>query len=194
MTEDSKVTAKAKVKTKAKAKAKATVKVKEPPAEKVKAKPKAKPKAKAKAKPKIEIKVEVSAETKAKAMSHGRLITRFTQLGPYLRKEKSSEEGYFFDCLSACVNAKKTPETREFWGWWLELTRKKNGFKYIYSFGKYDTAGNWKKSAVPSKCTQSVNDSLDVFYQKICVFLEEELQLEISALSSFKGRKLSVSR
>lgn len=129
----------------------------------------------------------------SKTMSHGRLMTRFTQLGPYLRKEKSSETCYFFDCLSACVSAKKTPDMREFWGWWLELTPKKNGFKYVYTFGKYDAVGDWKKKAIPAKCTQEVNDSIDVFYTKISGFLQEELKLDISALSSLKLPKLGSS-
>lgn len=190
MTQESKTKAKAKTPTKAKT----ITKAKTPTKAKAKTTTKSKAKAKAKIEPKtdeeIEIERQAKAKEKAKALSHGRLLTRFTQLGPYLRKEKSAEQGYFFDCLSACVNAKKSPDTREFWGWWLELTPKKNGFKYTYTLGKYDSAGLWKNIAVPSKYNQEVKNSLDVFYQKISAFLEGELELNISALSSLKLPKL----
>ncbi len=62
-----------------------------------------------------------------KTLSHGRLLTRFAQLGPYLRQNKCTEDRYFFDCLSACVNAKKSPDSREFWGWWMEINPKEGG-------------------------------------------------------------------
>ncbi|SKA47184.1 sigma factor-binding protein Crl [Enterovibrio nigricans] len=125
-----------------------------------------------------------------KSISHGRLMTKFAQLGPYLRQNKSSEQSYFFDCLSACVNAKKTPESREFWGWWMELTPKEGGFEYVYAFGKFDTAGEWKEENVPSKSASEVKASLDTFYQKITGFVEGDLSLEISALPSLKQPKL----
>ncbi|WP_096618598.1 sigma factor-binding protein Crl [Candidatus Enterovibrio altilux] len=127
---------------------------------------------------------------KIKMLSHGRLLTRFTQLGPYIRQNKSSEEGYFFDCLSACVNAQKLPESREFWGWWLKLTPKKGGFEYAYTFGKFNTEGNWKMDHVPKRCTKEVTKSLEMFYKKISNFVENELQLEITALSSLKHPQL----
>ncbi|MEZ9523652.1 sigma factor-binding protein Crl [Enterovibrio norvegicus] len=125
-----------------------------------------------------------------KTLSHGRLLTRFTQIGPYLRQNKSTEERYFFDCLSACVNAKKPPESREFWGWWLELTPKEGGFEYAYKFGKFNTEGEWQSDNVPKKCNKEVTESLDAFYKKICNFVEGELQLEITALPTLKQPKL----
>lgn len=129
-----------------------------------------------------------------KQLSHGRFLTRFGQLGPYLRKNKSSEEAYFFDCLSACVSAKKEPDVREFWGWWMELIPKKDGFRYAYTFGKFDSIGNWKPLELPNKYTQEVNDSLDVFYKKISAFVEDELKLKMKAVPSFKGRKLGLKK
>ncbi len=125
-------------------------------------------------------------------LSHGRYLTRFAQLGPYLRREKSSNESYFFDCLSACVSAKKEPENREFWGWWLELVPKKKGFKYVYTYGKYDQQGDWLDIELPNKYTEEVKQSLEVFYQKISGFLEGELSLNIKAAPSFKGAKLGI--
>ncbi|CZF81698.1 sigma factor-binding protein Crl [Grimontia marina] len=125
-----------------------------------------------------------------KTLSHGRLLTRFAQLGPYLRQNKCSEEGYFFDCLSACVNAKKSPECREFWGWWMEISPKEGGFEYAYTFGKFDTEGAWKAENVPNKSSTEVKASLDAFYSKITEFVEGELGLEISAKPSLKEPKL----
>lgn len=128
-----------------------------------------------------------------KNMSHGRLLMKFGQLGPYLRKDKSSEECYFFDCLSACVSAQKAPDKREFWGWWMEVIPKKNEFKYSYHFGKYDVEGNWLDLKLPNKCNAEVKATLDVFYQKISAFLQEEMKMEIKALSSLKRPKLKVA-
>ncbi|MEZ8141580.1 sigma factor-binding protein Crl [Enterovibrio norvegicus FF-33] len=128
-----------------------------------------------------------------KTLSHGRLLTRFAQLGPYLRQKKSTGESYFFDCLSACVNAKKTPESREFWGWWMKLTPKEGGFEYSYTFGKFNTEGEWLEEKLPKKCVQEVTESLDTFYKKIAGFVEGELALEITALPSLKKPKLGTA-
>ncbi|WP_028023658.1 sigma factor-binding protein Crl [Enterovibrio calviensis] len=128
-----------------------------------------------------------------KNISHGRLLTKFAQLGPYLRQKKCSEDGYFFDCLSACVNAKKPPESREFWGWWMKLTPKKGGFEYAYTFGKFNTEGEWLEENVPNKCVKEVKASLDTFYQKIAGFIEGDLALEITALPSLKKPKLGTA-
>ncbi|MBV7300528.1 sigma factor-binding protein Crl [Enterovibrio paralichthyis] len=125
-----------------------------------------------------------------KTLSHGRLMTRFAQVGPYLRQNKSSENSYFFDCLSACVNAKKSPESREFWGWWMQLTPKEGGFEYLYTFGKYNTEGEWLEDAIPNKYADEVKASLDTFYSKITGLVEGELALEITAQPSLKQPKL----
>lgn len=125
-----------------------------------------------------------------KTLSHGRLMTRFAQVGPYLRQHKSSEEGYFFDCLSACVNAKKSPECREFWGWWMEMTPVEGGFEYLYTFGKFNTEGVWIEDNVPNKYVNEVKASLDTFYTKITALVEGELALTVNAKSSLKQPKL----
>ncbi|ATF08599.1 Curlin genes transcriptional activator [Candidatus Enterovibrio altilux] len=88
------------------------------------------------------------------------------------------------------MNAQKLPESREFWGWWLKLTPKKGGFEYAYTFGKFNTEGNWKMDHVPKRCTKEVTKSLEMFYKKISNFVENELQLEITALSSLKHPQL----
>ncbi|PCS21388.1 sigma factor-binding protein Crl [Candidatus Enterovibrio escicola] len=119
-------------------------------------------------------------------LSYGRLLKRFAQIGPYLRKNKSSEEYYFFDCLSACINSSKSPECREFWGWWLELTRKEGGFEYIYTFGKFNTEGKWHAEDVPKRSTKEVEESLNGFYSKISGLIVDELQLGITAELSLK--------
>lgn len=63
---------------------------------------------------------------------YGRLVTKLTAIGPYLRQEQTSTELFFFDCLASCINANKDPEKREFWGWWMELTPTERGFSYRY--------------------------------------------------------------
>ncbi|MFA0544508.1 sigma factor-binding protein Crl, partial [Vibrio sp. 10N.222.52.B7] len=62
-------------------------------------------------------------------------------IGPYLREPQSEDGHYIFDCLSVCVNDKKSPEEREFWGWWLELDKSEEGFSAKYNTGKYNIDG-----------------------------------------------------
>ncbi|RXJ73099.1 sigma factor-binding protein Crl [Veronia nyctiphanis] len=123
-------------------------------------------------------------------LSHGRLITRFAALGPYLRQKKSNPDTYFFDCLSACVNAKKAPDEREFWGWWLELSAREGGFDYTYEFGKFDDKGDWVKGSVPAKSQQEVVATLESFYTKLTDFVEKELNLAVTPSSQLPHPKL----
>ncbi|MFD2179416.1 sigma factor-binding protein Crl [Veronia pacifica] len=123
-------------------------------------------------------------------LSHGRLLTRFAALGPYLRQKKSSPDTYFFDCLSACVNAKKAPESREFWGWWLELSAREGGFDYNYWFGKFDDKGNWQEETVPAKSSDEVVATLESFFTKIRGFVEGDLQLTVTPAGNLAHPKL----
>ena len=127
----------------------------------------------------------------ASQLSHNRLVYRFTQLGPYLRKDKTREEQYFFDCLSVCINANKSPQTREFWGWWFELNTDENGFYYDYQFGKFDTKGNWLEETVPNQNSKEVKNTLSDFYQKLQAFVEEDLNMKILPAKELKNPKLS---
>lgn len=115
------------------------------------------------------------------APSHNRLLTRFAAIGPYLRNKKSSEDKYFFDSLSVCVDAKKSPEEREFWGWWLELTPNDDGYQYVYHFGRYDESGEWISEAIPAKYQEEVVATLSSFYTKITTLLTKDFSLSVSA-------------
>lgn len=126
-----------------------------------------------------------------KTLSHGRLITRFTQLGPYLRKDKSSEERYFFDCLSVCVDAEEAPDEREFWGWWLELDAADDGFSYDYHFGKFDANGDWVDESMPNKHNKEVQATVKDFYQKLTSFVVDDLGLTVTPASGLKKPKLN---
>lgn len=112
---------------------------------------------------------------------HGRLMTKLTALGPYLRKQKSKEGEFFFDCLASCISANKSPEEREFWGWWLVLTATDIGFEYRYNFGRYDSKGNWIKGVLPAKHTEAVLKTLDDFYVKLTKFVKEDCDLGLQA-------------
>ncbi|KDM92992.1 sigma factor-binding protein Crl [Photobacterium galatheae] len=125
--------------------------------------------------------------------SHGRLMTKLTALGPYLRQQQSSDGHFFFDCLASCINAKKEPEEREFWGWWLELTQSEGGFQYHYYFGRYDIHGDWLEDKVPAKHLEPVQQTLEDFYQKLSTLLEQEYALPIHPAPDLSAPTLSVS-
>ncbi|TXZ87081.1 Crl family RNA polymerase assembly factor, partial [Vibrio cholerae] len=38
---------------------------------------------------------------------------------------------------------KKSPEKREFWGWWMELTQNEQEMSACYHIGRYTLAGDW---------------------------------------------------
>ncbi|WP_432453729.1 MULTISPECIES: sigma factor-binding protein Crl [unclassified Agarivorans] len=115
--------------------------------------------------------------------SHGKLSSTFTAMGPYYRKEHSVKEQYFFDCLASCVSAKPAAEEREFFGWWLELRLVDSGFEYHYWYGLYDKQGEWQEMSIPQKNLQEVQQSLDVFYQKLVTQLDK-FSITLSAAPS----------
>ncbi|MCW8328113.1 sigma factor-binding protein Crl [Photobacterium sp. SDRW27] len=121
---------------------------------------------------------------------HGRLMTKLTALGPYLRQKQSSEGHFFFDCLASCISAKKAPEEREFWGWWLILTATDTGFEYRYYFGRYDSKGDWVKENLPAKHEQAVLQTLDDFYAKLTELLNNEFELDVSAAGELEEAEL----
>ncbi|EGQ9673206.1 sigma factor-binding protein Crl, partial [Vibrio parahaemolyticus] len=67
--------------------------------------------------------------------THFRLMSKLKAIGPYLREPQSQEGRYYFDCLSVCVDDKKSPEKREFWGWWMDLESIEGGFTAKYHIG-----------------------------------------------------------
>jgi len=52
-----------------------------------------------------------------KSPSIGRLFKLFTDMGPYFRLKRSSEETCFYDCLDVCLDTAQEPELRIFYGW-----------------------------------------------------------------------------
>ncbi len=111
--------------------------------------------------------------------THYRLLTTFKAIGPYLREGQCSEGQYLFDCLSVCVNDKKSPEEREFWGWWLELAKTDEGFAAKYYAGQYDLSGNWQDIKIPAKVSPEVNRTQEVFHQKLIDTLQDRFGLKV---------------
>lgn len=110
----------------------------------------------------------------------GRLRKKFTDIGPYFRIDQSNDEQFFFDCLAVCASTKAEPELREFYGWWLMLTKTEDGFSYHYQYGFYNQAGEWESKAIPKKHQAEATRSLQVFYEKITGLVETTFELKVS--------------
>ena len=114
-----------------------------------------------------------------KLPTHYRILSTLKAVGPYLRENQCSEGNYLFDCLSVCVNDKKSPEEREFWGWWLELEQFEQTFKAKYFTGRYNLAGNWDVVAIPKKAIAEVNRTQDDFHAKLIKTLEDKFDMTV---------------
>lgn len=115
-----------------------------------------------------------------KSPTHYRLLSAMKAIGPYLREGQCKDGFYLFDCLAFCVNDKKSPEKREFWGWWMELSPTSDGFEAKYHIGRYNLAGEWHADAVPKTALPEVNRTQEDFHQKLEKTLQERFTLTLS--------------
>ena len=99
--------------------------------------------------------------------THYRLLTALKAIGPYLREGQCADGFYLFDCLSVCVNDQKSPEKREFWGWWMELEQEEKGFAAKYHIGRYNVEGEWVVTDLPQPAIQDVNKTQEEFHLKL---------------------------
>ncbi|MCY9826568.1 sigma factor-binding protein Crl [Vibrio chagasii] len=111
--------------------------------------------------------------------THYRLLNVLKAIGPYLREPQSEEGHYIFDCLSVCVNDKKSPEEREFWGWWMELDKSEEGYSAKYNIGKYNIEGNWDSLPLPKKAVAEVSRTQEAFHQKLVDELQSKFEISI---------------
>jgi sigma factor-binding protein Crl len=111
--------------------------------------------------------------------THYRLLSALKAIGPYLREGQCREGHYLFDCLASCVNDKKSPEKREFWGWWLELNKKESGFEAKYHKGRYNLAGSWDADAVPKSALSEVKRTQEEFHTKLVSSIYERFELSV---------------
>ncbi|GLO60132.1 sigma factor-binding protein Crl [Vibrio sp. MACH09] len=123
----------------------------------------------------------------AAAPTHFRLLSALRAIGPYLRESDSREGHYLFDCLSVCVDDKKSPEEREFWGWWMELdaapaTESQNSYIAMFRFGIYNQQGDWVAKTLPKAAQVETARTQTEFIAKLDKVLQErfELKMEIA--------------
>lgn len=117
--------------------------------------------------------------------THFRLLSALRAIGPYLREKDSQDGRYLFDCLSVCVDDKKSPEEREFWGWWMELEsctedEVTQSFTAKFEKGLYDFSGCWLQKSIPQAAQKEVARTQDEFMQKLTKVLQERFGLEFS--------------
>ncbi|MGL6258213.1 sigma factor-binding protein Crl [Vibrio sp. WXL210] len=114
-----------------------------------------------------------------KGPTHYRLLSTFKAIGPYLREQECTKQQFLFDCLAACVDDAKSPEEREFWGWWLTLSVEEGSFVAKYHKGRYTLAGEWKEEAVPAKAESEVSRTQASFHTKLIEALDK-FSLEVT--------------
>ena len=115
-----------------------------------------------------------------KIPTHFRLLTSLRAIGPYLRESQSREGYYLFDCLGVCVDDQKSPEEREFWGWWLELEMQDQVFAARYRVGQYDKLGEWVGQALPKDAIAEVSRIQINFHKKLVDLLEKEYGMSVT--------------
>ncbi|CAM3029173.1 sigma factor-binding protein Crl [Vibrio rarus] len=117
-----------------------------------------------------------------KQPTYHRMISKLKAIGPYLREAECQPNLFLFDCLSVCVDDSKSPECREFWGWWMELEKQDEGTVCIARFhhGKYNASGIWVDEKVPSTAAAEVKRTQSVFQSKIQAQLSEQFAFEFA--------------
>ena len=106
--------------------------------------------------------------------SRGRLFKLFNDLGPYFRKSLSTESSFFFDCLEVCINPEKEPENREFYGWWVLVTKQETCFNYQRFDGIYNLAGDWVAEPVSKQDQAQLDQSFELFLTRLKILFEIE--------------------
>ena len=114
-----------------------------------------------------------------KEPTHNRLIVAFKSVGPYVREERCVEGCYLFDCLSVCINDKKAPEEREFWGWWLDISVEEKTLKGKPNIGRYNSQGSWVVEKPDASVILEIQRTYDVFGEKMAKVLKKKFDLNI---------------
>ena len=117
-----------------------------------------------------------------KIPSRGRLFKLFTDLGPYFRKQYSTESLFFFDCLEICIDAEKEPEQREFYGWWINLRKNDSAFNYERFDGMYNIEGEWKVARLSKENKKQTDKSFKLFIDRLEALIVSETGLELNAI------------
>ena len=117
-----------------------------------------------------------------KIPSRGRLFKLFTDLGPYFRKQFSTESLFFFDCLEICADPEKEPEEREFYGWWINLKKDDSAFIYERFDGLYNIAGEWVVESLNKEHKAQTDKSFKLFIERLETLIDTETGLQLKVI------------
>ncbi|MFB9133395.1 sigma factor-binding protein Crl [Vibrio sp. AK197] len=114
-----------------------------------------------------------------KLPTHYRLLSTLRAVGPYLREVQCRDGFYLFDCLSVCVDEKKSPEEREFWGWWLELEQNQHHCVAKYHIGLYNDVGDWVPCEISAAALKEVKRTQEAFHTKLTDTLSDKFEMTV---------------
>lgn len=123
--------------------------------------------------------------TQIKSPTRKILFQMFTDLGPYFRSLRSTETSFFFDSLEVCLDIKKEPVLRSYYGWSLVLIKNELHYNAKRFDGLFNIEGEWVNVQISDANQKIINRSFDLFITRLQTLLTVELGLSSDLLKLF---------
>ncbi|MCK5819928.1 MAG: Crl family RNA polymerase assembly factor [Psychromonas sp.] len=123
--------------------------------------------------------------TQIKSPTRKIIFQMFTDLGPYFRPLRSTETSFFFDSLEICLDIKKEPVLRTFYGWSLVLSKNELHYNTIRFDGLFNIESEWVNVHISDANQKIINRSFNLFITRLQTLLTDELGLSADELNLF---------